>query len=92
MSYPKISKLSDNIISEFKKQIPDKNLIQEYFNESVTIFGNALYRNCHTKNPYVKAYNQLIKYIQIKLNKLPIKYNISDYIIEPLKITVFQLV
>ena len=92
MSYSKITKLTNEIVDEFKNNTLNKNIIQSNFNDCIIIFGNILYKNQHIKNPYIKAYKQLIKYIQIKLNKLPIKYNISEYVTEPLKITVFQLV
>lgn len=92
MSNKKLIELINLLIDEFKKEELNTDIIQSYFDDCIIIFGNSLYNNCRIKQPYNKAYKHLIKYVQIKLNKLPTKYDITKYVKEPLNTTVLQFV
>ena len=80
-----------HIISTFKQEEWDINSIKDEFDLMVLKYGKKLYER-NVKHPYQKAHNQLLKYIQIKLNKTNLKINIYDYIPECKSIYVLQMI
>ena len=81
------------IIKEFNKKDEDRN--QEFINNQFELmvhkFGNKLEQN-HIKNPYKIAHNQLLKLLQMRINKTNLKINICDYIPECKTIYIMQYV
>lgn len=67
------------IIDLMMENNPDIELIRNHFDLMVNKFGKILTYN-HIKDPYKKAYNQLLKLLQIKLNKRKINIDIHNYI------------
>ena len=67
------------IIDLMMENNPDVELIRNHFDLMVNKFGKILTYN-HIKDPYKKAYNQLLKLMQIKLNKRKINIEIHNYI------------
>lgn len=85
------TKIIELIINEFKNENFDKEFIKNQFYSMVHKFGNKLEQN-HIKNPYKKAHDQLLKLLQIKINKTDLKINIYDYIPKCKTIYVIQYV
>lgn len=85
------TKIIDLIIKEFNNKDRDQEFINNQFELMVHKFGNKLEQN-HIKNPYKKAHNQLLKLLQIKINKTSLKINIYDFIPECKTIYVIQYV
>lgn len=79
------------IIEEFSKEQYDFKVIESIFESIVLKFGNVLLKR-NIKNPYKKAHNQLLKLIQIKLNKMNLKINIYDFFPECKSIYVIQMI
>lgn len=69
----------DIIIGLMMENNPDIELIKNHFDLMVNKFGKVLTNN-HIKDPFKKAYNQLLKLLQIKLNKRKINIDIHNYI------------
>lgn len=67
------------IINLMLEDNQDVELIKNHFELMVNKFGKILTNN-HIKDPYKKAYNQLLKLLQIKLNKRKINIDIHKYI------------
>ena len=67
------------IIDLMMENNPDVELIKNHFDLMVNKFGKILTNN-HIKDPFKKAYNQLLKLMQIKLNKRKINIDINNYI------------
>lgn len=67
------------------------DLMINEFNLMVHKFGFQLLRN-NIKHPYKKAHNQLLKILQMKIDKTKNKINIYDYIPECKSIYVLQLI
>ena len=65
--------------------------IIDEFDLMVHKFGSQLLRN-NIKYPYQKAHNQLLKLLQVKINKTKNQINIYDYIPECKSIYVLQLI
>jgi len=84
-------KIINLIIDEFHHENYDRDLINNQFALMVYKFGSALNQN-HIKNPYKKAHNQLLKLLQIKINKTNLKIDIHDYISECKSIYVIQYI
>lgn len=89
MSY--YTKIIDLIIKEFTNNDRDIDFIKNQFTLMTYKFGSILNNN-QIKNPYKKAHNQLLKLLQIKLNKTNLKINIRDYIPECKSIYVIQYI
>lgn len=77
MSY--YNNMTNIIIDLMMENNPDVELIKNHFELMVNKFGKIL-TNSHIKDPYKKAYNQLLKLLQIKLNKRKINIDIHKYI------------
>ena len=85
------TEIIDLIIKEFNNKERNLEFINNQFELMVHKFGNKLEQN-HIKNPYKKAHNQLLKLLQVKINKTNLKINIYDYIPECKSIYVIQYV
>lgn len=67
------------VIDLMTENIQDVEMIKNHFELMVNKFGKVLTNN-HIKDPYKKAHNQLLKLLQIKLNKRKINIDVNKYI------------
>lgn len=74
-------RIINSIILELQNKDRNKELIKSQFDLMVNNFGNKLNQN-KISNPYIKAQNQILKLLQIKINKTNLKLNIKEYILD----------
>lgn len=74
-------RIINSIILELQNKDRNKEFIKSQFDLMVNNFGNKLNQN-KISNPYIKAQNQILKLLQIKINKTNLKLNIKEYILD----------